>query len=205
MELAEAIRQRRSIRRFKREPVPKEKIEKILQDAFWAPSNMNRQAWEVVVVTGEDHDKLAQIIKGASQYLKVKLEERFPHKPEVRLAALNFIENLGEAGALILVYIPPGDLRWKGIGLGSVKDVYEWEHRNRIHSAAALIQNICLLAYAEGLGTCWMTGPLFVEDAINEYLGISEMELVAVIPIGWPDQSPKAPPRKGDKVRWIGF
>jgi nitroreductase len=72
-------------------------------------------------------------------------------------------------------------------------------------SAAALIQNILLLAKAEGLGTCWMTAPKHVEEDINEVMGIEDQELVSVIPIGYPDQKPPVPPRKGSKISWIGF
>ena len=51
MELLEAIRTRRSIRRFKKEPVPPELIEKMLEAARWAPSSVNSQPWEFIVVT----------------------------------------------------------------------------------------------------------------------------------------------------------
>jgi nitroreductase len=51
MELLEAIRTRRAIRRFKQEPVPPELIEKMLEAARWAPSSANSQPWEFIVVT----------------------------------------------------------------------------------------------------------------------------------------------------------
>jgi len=72
-------------------------------------------------------------------------------------------------------------------------------------SASALIQNLLLAAHARGLGTCWMTGPKYMEKEINELLGMTDKELVSVVPIGYPDQSPPAPPRKNKVVRWIGF
>ena len=62
MELIEAIRQRRSIRAFTPEPVPKDVIKEILSDACWAPSAMNTQPWEFVVVTGEKLDLLRTAI-----------------------------------------------------------------------------------------------------------------------------------------------
>ena len=57
MELLEAIRTRRSIRRFKKEPVPPELIEKMLEAARWAPSSVNSQPWEFIVVTGPETKK----------------------------------------------------------------------------------------------------------------------------------------------------
>ncbi len=91
------------------------------------------------------------------------------------------------------------------ITLQFFKDLGEHQRFNNLSGAAALIQNILLLAKAKGLGTCWMTAPKYVEDEINEVMGVEEQELVAVIPIGYPDQDPPAPPRKGDKIRWVGF
>ena len=54
MELLEAIRTRRAIRRFKKEPVPPELIEKLLEAARWAPSAMNSQPWEFIIVTNPE-------------------------------------------------------------------------------------------------------------------------------------------------------
>ena len=54
MELMEAIKTRRSIRKFTDEPVPMEKIEKILEAAMWAPSGQNLQPWYFVVLTKEE-------------------------------------------------------------------------------------------------------------------------------------------------------
>ncbi|PKN34790.1 MAG: hypothetical protein CVU61_07025 [Deltaproteobacteria bacterium HGW-Deltaproteobacteria-19] len=53
MELRTAVRERRSIRQFRREAVPRELIGEILQDACYAPSWGNTQPWEIFVVTGE--------------------------------------------------------------------------------------------------------------------------------------------------------
>ena len=50
-----------------------------------------------------------------------------------------------------------------------------------------------------------MTAPKYVEDEINDFMGIKDQELVSITPIGYPDQNPPAPPRKGEKIRWIGF
>jgi nitroreductase len=54
MELLEAIRTRRAIRRFKNEPVPAELIEKLLEAARWAPSAINSQPWEFIVITNTE-------------------------------------------------------------------------------------------------------------------------------------------------------
>jgi nitroreductase len=57
MDVLEAIRTRRSIRRFKKEPVPPELIEKLLEAARWAPSSADSQPWEFIVVTDPEIKK----------------------------------------------------------------------------------------------------------------------------------------------------
>ena len=59
-------------------------------------------------------------------------------------------------------------------------------------------------AVEAGLGACWMTGPLWVEDAVLEYLGCPEWGLIGITPIGWPDQTPPTPPRKHQDIEWLG-
>ncbi len=60
MELWEAIRERKSIRVFKPDPVPRKLIEKVLAAGLEAPSSANMQPWEFMVVCGEDKDKLSR-------------------------------------------------------------------------------------------------------------------------------------------------
>ncbi len=61
MEVFEAISSRRSIRSYKSEPVPEEKIEKLLEAARLAPSAANRQNWKFVIVgDGEIKKKLVK-------------------------------------------------------------------------------------------------------------------------------------------------
>lgn len=50
MDFWEVIRTRRSIRKFKEDPVSDEQIEKILEAVKWAPSWANTQCWEIIVV-----------------------------------------------------------------------------------------------------------------------------------------------------------
>lgn len=65
MDILELIKSRRSIRRFKSEPIPKEDLMKILEAARWAPSAGNCQPWEFIIVTKEEtKHKLAMAALG---------------------------------------------------------------------------------------------------------------------------------------------
>lgn len=71
-------------------------------------------------------------------------------------------------------------------------------------SAASAVHNFCLLAHEEGLGTCWMTGILFVEQELLRLLNTDDKKLVALIPVGYGEQNPAVPPRKDEKIIWLG-
>ena len=54
MEVAEAIKTRRSVRKYKSTPIPEELVKKVLNAARLAPSAANLQPWRFVVVMDED-------------------------------------------------------------------------------------------------------------------------------------------------------
>jgi len=203
MNLSEIIKDRRSIRKYQDREIPREILSEILEDALWAPSGMNRQNWNIYVVKGEEKSKLLDAVAQAGEIFKPTLEKLF--KEKMVNITMQFFKTLGGAPVLLLVYMPKHTYE---IRLDmSTLEKYQIEHERftNMLSAAALIQNILLLAWDRGLGTCWMTAPKNAEDQINNAMGIADQELVAIIPIGYPDQSPPAPPRKADKIHWIGF
>lgn len=203
MNLSEIIRERRSIRKYLDKDIPREVLDELLEDALWAPSGTNRQNWDVYVVKGEKKEKLLNSMILASEIFKPTLEKLFPEK--MVNITMDFFKNIGGAPVVLLVYMPKHTYELKQDM--STLEKYKLEHNRftNVLSAAALIQNILLLAKEKGLGTCWMTAPKNAEDQINEEMGITEKELVSVIPIGYPDQNPPAPPRKGEKIHWIGY
>ncbi|MFO7772970.1 MAG: nitroreductase family protein [Dehalococcoidia bacterium] len=50
----ELVKKRRSIRRFKPDPVPDEYVDKIIEAVRWAPSGFNLQPWDFVVVNEKE-------------------------------------------------------------------------------------------------------------------------------------------------------
>jgi nitroreductase len=70
MEILDIIKSRRSVRKFKPDPVPGELIEKILEAGRWAPSGMNNQPWRFAVITAPD---LKQEISQLTHYSKIVL------------------------------------------------------------------------------------------------------------------------------------
>lgn len=192
MDVYAAIKGRRAIRKYQDRAVPKETVKKILDAANWAPSGVNEQQWKYYIVGGEYRDRLAE-------YYGHLTEAGMP-APEARTERqkgfAQWAKTLGGAPLAVVLAMPEEE------NPGRRKMVLE--------SVAASFQNLLLAAYAEGLGTCWMTGPVRDGGAdIRRMLGLpAEIEVVAVTPLGFPDEVP-APPARHDpelkrKVTWLG-
>lgn len=179
MEFFDLIKIRRSIRRYRDKPVDKEDILKILDAANWAPSAMNGQPWEFIVVSGELLKPLANSYKQVVEEFTSKLEkdnEIISNDDFVKFAA-----NFGGAPVVILVLTKASD--------------DPNERKANLEGASAAMENLVLAAADLGLGTCWMTGPLRDESTLRPVLDISnDKEMVAVTPLGYPDEIPKTPP-----------
>ena len=188
MEFYDVIRARRAVRKYKPDMVPEEIIYKILDAANWAPSGMNTQSWEFVVVSGarlkDMGESLARIYAPLAENMDA--DKRGPYIDNIR--------NFFGAPVVILALAP-----------AQKKEVMRKMH---LEGVCAAFENLLLAACAEGLGSCWMTGPLQEEAFLRELLAIGEdKEIVAVTPIGYPEFIPKAPPRLDpdlkQKVTWF--
>lgn len=207
MDVKTAIRTRRSVRKYKNTSVPKELVLELLEAANLAPSATNRQPWEFVVVHRSYLDKLEQTLQEAFRERVASVGEEAMRRaitdtsiPEDesgdKLKGLGtFYRTLGGAPIAIGVLLP--------------REKDPWVIKNNISDSAAAIENLLLAAWDKGLGTCWMTGPLKGGgDMIASFLEIPEdRELVAIVPLGYPDHQPPMPPKKdvSRKTRWMGF
>ncbi len=187
MELETAIRGRRSIRQFSATPLPRAELAGLVEKALWAPSAMNTQPWHFYVVSGRRRDELEKVLMRSFGALLPRLRQLFKEKM-VQMMRGYFL-NFGNAPHFVVVTCDR-------------LDVPEYQEGAR-QSAAAAIQNFCLLAHEAGLGTCWMTGPLWVKEEVLNFLAAGDQCLVAVVTIGRPEQSPPAPPRKAGAFQWL--
>ncbi|MEM0266934.1 MAG: nitroreductase family protein, partial [Archaeoglobaceae archaeon] len=81
--LERIIKERRSHRFFLEKPVEREKLEKILELAMWAPSAMNRQQWFFVVVGKERMKSLRDAIAKSYNSILPRLQKFFAETPKV--------------------------------------------------------------------------------------------------------------------------
>ncbi|NLS75939.1 MAG: nitroreductase [Chloroflexi bacterium] len=190
MSTLEVIAQRRSIRRFRDTPVPRELIEQVLLAGTQAPSAKNRQPWRFFVVQG---DKRAEMVAAMRQGIeKLKGYGVHPGSSE------NTARIMARAPVTILVYNP--DREWKAPAepIDMIMETMDTQ------SIGAAIQNMCLAAVELGLGTLWIGDTTYALEELNAWLGDGS-QMVAALSLGYPDESPSARPRKSvsEVTTWL--
>ena len=170
MTAKECVKGRRSIRKFADTPVSRDVIADIVETASYAPSWKHTQITRYIAVEGELKDKIAD--ECTSAY--AKNGEIIKNAP--MLIAVTFIKNRSgfeRDGS----YSTPKEGGWQMFDAGVASEAF------------------CLAAYEQGLGTVIMG--IFDEAKAASLLEVpEERELVALIPIGYPAESPAAPKRK---------
>ncbi|MEP0813389.1 MAG: nitroreductase family protein [bacterium] len=190
---------RRSQRRYTRQVPPRSLVEKIVDGARWAPSAGNRQNFHWWISGGEKRNELVKIISAVSE----RAPELFAdYDKRIQAFLTLYLRTLGGAPIIIV-------LSYEKRKKAGAKAPFDWEKWDYA-SACAAMQNLLLLAHAEGLGTCWMTAPLLVHEEIKKCLDIPKNhELVGVTPLGYPAHEipliPRIDPELKKTVKWFGF
>ena len=184
METREALLGRRSIRRYKPDPISPSDLKKILEAGMYAPSAINLQHWYFVAV--QDPKALAEIkavMGGVVEKFQPVLEERFSRNPEQVGITNRFLSTLGGAPVCVLVFL--------------LKPDYP-DRDGAMQSVSAAIENLLLAAWDKGIGSCWLSAPqrMGFGPALQARFAPDKGEFVAMVTLGYPDQEPKAPPRR---------
>lgn len=197
MELWEAIRNRRSIRKFLAEPVYEADLQEIVEAGTLAANAENGQMWRFVAVTNTGIiQKIGQAVLNRIDSIvnagrTMGLGEEFDrHK--------YFMLFFREAPAIIAVFACTFDSAveraLQPLNM-SLKIPVPIDPNQQ--SIGAAVQNMALVAHAKGYGSTCMYAPVLAYREIGEILEVTEpWALAALIPVGRPAQSPKARPRK---------
>jgi nitroreductase len=200
MDLFDAIQGRKSIRKFKRTPVPEEDIKKILDAGRFAPSANNTQPWRFVII--KDKALLAKMADAAREMIDRMVPFAEDDKQAQRLAAYrsSYYTFFEHAPAVIAVFMKGYDAGTDRLlaRMGySAADIKRLRPLPGLQSVSAAIQNMLLAIHALGYGSCWMTGPLVAQEAFEKLLNYGkDTSIVALLPIGVPDEDPPARNRK---------
>jgi len=197
-DLENLIKTRRSIRKWKRDSVPDDLVLKAIEMATWAPNGGNHQNWRFIVVMDRNRIiKMADAVQSRIDAI-ASWPEANPFGEEVERWRKNgsFFRNAPVCIAVLMAeYESLADqiLRLRIKKDPSLQTVIEARRlgNSGLQSVAAAVGYLLLALHAQGLGGVWMTGPLLAKTEVEGILRVpKELNLVAVVPIGLPDESP---------------
>ena len=185
MDAMECLFTRRSIRMYKHDPIPEETLKEILAAAACAPSAVNMQHWDFVVIrTPEKMEEFRKVMREVKEKFHPVLVDRFQRHPETLQETETFFTSLGGAPVCVLAFF--------------LKDNYP-DRDGAMQSVSAALENLMLAAWAKGVGSCWMSAAqrMGYSDEIRRKFAPGKGEF------GSPDQAPKMPPRREGRCDFI--
>lgn len=193
LDVLEAIQKRRSIRKFKTTPLTTEQINNLLEAARLAPSGCNVQPWRFIIVNDTQlRTKLCE----------ASFDQQFIKDAPIVIVCCSDLHSWKESKEKTQELLNRADINLgekceKALMERVEKTAADSTHE-RISSAmlnvAIAIEHIVLTAVELGLGSCWVR--LFDEKKVKQILKLPEyVFVVALLPIGIPDEAPPARPR----------
>ena len=199
MDIVEAIKTRKSIRNFKPDPVPKETLREILEIASRAPSAMNTQPWEFIVLSG---DVLENIRRGNVEKLNSGASPHPEHSvvgwPSDSVYRQRQVELAKQLFQLMDIQREDKKKRAEWMERGfryfdapaaiiALSD-RSLSEAGPLMDVGAVMQNICLAALNYGLGTCIEDQGVMYPDVVRKFADISESKrIIIAIAIGYPN------------------
>ncbi|MBA7691966.1 Nitroreductase NfnB [subsurface metagenome] len=216
MDILKVIRDRRSVRAFKPDPVPSEMIEQILDLTINAPSANNLQPWEFIVVAGEEKDRLSRTLIKAYKEKQIScgsgavkpLPETYRRRGVANLELMKpYVKRIGVS---VDTFINEGSCNFYGAPAAILICLDDcFSERQKVDVGTA-VSYLVLAAHASGLATCPIGLIAAYEDEIKDLLNIPENKNVIIgIALGYPDldnpvsQCKSSRERLVNLVRWI--
>ena len=194
MDLLQAIRERKSTRAFKPDPVPRERVEELLRLALQAPSAINLQPWEIIVVAGEEKERLSRRLIKAYHEKQVScgpgtvkpLPKSFGKRGAKTLAEMRpFFEEMKVNPDQ---YINEGSCRFYGAPTAILICLDDAFSESRFVDIGVILGYLALAAHGLGLGTCPIGLIAAYGDDIKDLLNIPENKNVVIgMALGYPD------------------
>lgn len=185
-----SIENRRSIRKFKEDGIPKKLLEQVLSAGIKAPSSKNKQPWRFVVLGGKAKKEMLHAFEAGlvreQEGIAALLETNRNALPD----AWNTLNILKQAPIVILVLNAESGNPFVPISKeGRVAEIANTQ------SIGAAIQNMLLAAQELGLGSLWVCNTFFAYTELSQWLG-SGVQLAAALALGYAAEAPMPRPRK---------
>lgn len=168
--VADLIRERRTVRLFKSDEVPRSLLLELLNVAVWAPNHEFREPWRFILFQGEARRTFAEaMIRTYSS------EEREKYGKNKKA----YLESV-PAHLIVVLKEDPRPKAWE----------------EDYAAVCSLIQNFQLAAWERGLGVVWKTNHYGYDPKFRETAGVGPGEkIVGVLHVGYPAVIPPARPR----------
>jgi len=207
-ELEGLIKGRRSIRNWKKVAVPDELIQKAVELATWAPNGGNYQGWRFIIVKRKE---MIEKIAGAVQSVSDKIAswpEAMSWQEDVKRYQKNasFFRNAPACiGVFSGGYQSPMDkvLMIRESFDPEAKEILGFRRSapTAVQSTAAAVTTMLLAFHHMGLGAVWLVSPIQAKKEIETILKVeSGMDLICLVAVGYPDQSPQKDRKPVDQV-----
>ena len=221
MDIRTAVKERRSIRKFKSDEVPQKIIREILDEARWAPSWGNTQPWELYVVSGATLEKFKmanrrKCLEEEAESTEIPIPQVWPETLKKRYTGLG-------KSVLISQSIGRGDIEARNQYYGDMYFLFGAPCmilvcldkglviEYAMLDAGIIIQTICLLAEGKGLGSCILSAITRYPALSRELLPIPENQIIIMgIALGYPDLDSTVNNFKRERadldelVTWVG-
>lgn len=174
LSVRDAILQRRSVKVFNGQPVERDTLMTVLEDAKWAPNHGNREPWRLVVACGRELTELHTVLRefGVAKWKDLSEDDLAKQMKK---------------------FVTPGAYAFVIVS----EDVRQKERLEDYAAVSSYIQNAQLLAWDLGIGACWKTPPFIDAPKFREALGVKKAErIISMLQFGYFDEMPKAKPRK---------
>jgi nitroreductase len=173
MDIFEAVRSRRSIRRFLDKPVEADKIEALLDAVRLSPSWANMQCWSFIVVSDRESRERISALTHVESFFK-----------PLGYKANPAMKGIAEAPVVIVACADPG------------RSGNLWGQQYYMADVGIASQTLMLAARGLGLGTVFVG--VFDDEGIHQLLGVpAAIRIVGLFPVGYPrDEDTKGPDRK---------
>lgn len=216
MDVVQAIRERRSIRAFKPDPVPRDKIEEVLRLAICAPSAINLQPWEFTIVVGEERKRLSRRLMKAYKEKQISCAPGNvkPLPKEIIARGVQAAEGmkpyLDEMQIDFNRFVNEGSCNFYGAPVAIILSIDNAFAKGNYVDIGITLGYLVLAAESAGLCTCPIGLITAYGEEIKDELNIMESKDVVIgVAIGYPDRNVPINRFKSSRealgalVRWI--
>lgn len=209
-DLFQWLQGRRSIRRFAERPIDRDVLDRVVTAATTAPSSTNRQPWRFAVVTAAAlRASIAAAVQERSSAMKAVIAQGH-HGDEFGSYGDFFFEPLAGAAAIVVPQYrdyPDQIAQFISSG-GGDPAAFQTPSAMQMElcGVSAAVMLLLLQARAEGLGACWMAGPMVAQNDIENLLRIERpFRMVGAVALGYPAEQPTPTRRRpvGRVVTWF--